>query len=78
MVLKVALFGVKEEKDEPLEDDLTEMLAENLKFDSESTDDELRVVELQRATRMKKKIVAKISSNIAVQNVQSGKLMIYL
>ena len=43
---------------------------ENLKLDSETSDDELKVLELQRAKRIKKKIVAKINSNIAVQPVE--------
>ncbi|KAK4008263.1 hypothetical protein OUZ56_013410 [Daphnia magna] len=60
------------ETDEMHEGCLTEIITttDNLKLDSESTDDELKVLELQRAKRMKKKIAAKNSSNIAIQSVE--------
>ena len=50
---------------------------ENLKLDSETSDDELKVLELQRAKRIKKKIVAKINSNIAVQPVEISNYKIF-
>ncbi|XP_046452229.1 ankyrin repeat and zinc finger domain-containing protein 1-like [Daphnia pulex] len=55
-----------------VEDDLTKVISttQNLQLGEETSDDELKVLELQRAKRMKKKIVAKINSNIAVQPVE--------
>jgi hypothetical protein len=53
-------------------EDLTKVISatQNLQLGEETSDDELKVLELQRAKRMKKKIVAKINSNIAVQPVE--------
>ncbi|KAI9554096.1 hypothetical protein GHT06_019368 [Daphnia sinensis] len=67
----IELVG-KAETDEMQEGCATEIITttDNLKLDSESTDDELKIVELQRAKRMKKKIAAKNSSNIAIQSVE--------
>ena len=53
------------------------LTTENLKLESETSDDELKVLELQRAKRIKKKIVAKINSNIAVQPVEISNYKIF-
>lgn len=73
------MFVVRVETDEMHEGCLTEIITttDNLKLDSESTDDELKVLELQRAKRMKKKIAAKNSSNIAIQIVEISKRVIF-
>lgn len=68
-------------KDEEVavEDDLTKVISatQNLQLGEETSDDELKVLELQRAKRMKKKIVAKINSNIAVQPVEISNFVLF-
>ena len=70
--LIVRVYLVFKDEEVAVEDDLTKVISttQNLQLDEETSDDELKVLELQRAKRMKKKIVAKINSNIAVQPVE--------
>ena len=62
------------EEREIVDDIVAESIAiEDLDLNRETSDDELKVLELQRAKRSKKKLTAKINSNIAVQPVEIRK-----
>jgi hypothetical protein len=69
-------------KDEEIavEDDLRKVIlsTENFNLVDETTDDEIKVLELQRAKRMKKKIVAKTNSNISVQPAEISNFSIFI
>lgn len=77
--LIVRVYLVFKDEEVAVEDDLTKVISatQNLQLGEETSDDELKVLELQRAKRMKKKIVAKINSNIAVQPVEISNFVLF-
>lgn len=58
-----------------LGDELDDLFSkeDDIPSNQEISDDELKVLELQRANRMRKKLAAKINSNNALEPVEIGK-----
>lgn len=72
------MLNFVEDKDcsEVVEDTVPDFLEQNdPELNREISDEELKVLELQRAKRMKKKLTAKINSNNAIEPVEFGNVL---